>query len=107
MVKSKYGVTPGHDFSQMQDLLDMLKPALEKVNFTGNLAADRNAVRDSIAGIKNFTGLASGPISFCAAGSPECRDGNKTPVMIKYTRGGKNWKTAVAGTVTFKPTDGL
>ena len=107
MVKSKYGVTPGHDFSQMQDLLDMLKPALEQVNFTGNLAADRNAVRDSIANIRNFTGLASGPISFCAAGSPECRDGNKTPVMIKYTRGGKNWKTAVAGTVTFKPTDGL
>ena len=80
---------------------------LEKVNFTGNLAADRNAVRDSIAGIRNFTGLASGPISFCAAGSPECRDGNKTPVMIKYTKGGKNWKTAVAGTVTFKPGDGL
>jgi len=109
MVKDKYGVVPGHDFSQMQDLLDMLKPALTKASakFTGDLAADRLAVRDAIAGITNFTGLASGPISFCANGSPECRDGNKTPVMIKYSRGGKNWKTAVAGTVTFNPSDGL
>ena len=108
-IKDTYGVTPGHAFSQMQDLLDMLKPALTKAStkFTGDLAADRLAVRDAIAGITNFTGLASGPISFCANGSPECRDGNKTPVMIKYSRGGKNWKTAVAGTVTFNPSDGL
>ena len=50
----------------MQDLLNMLKPALTKAStkFTGDLAADRNAVRDAIAGITNFTGLASGPISF-------------------------------------------
>ena len=107
MVESKYGVTPGHDFSQMQDLLTMLKPALARVKFSGNLAADRNAVRDSIASIKNFTGLASGPISFCSAGTPECRDGNRTPVMIAYTKGGKKWKTKVAGTVTFKASDGL
>ena len=31
-IKSRYGVTPGHDFSQMEDLLTMLKPALEKSN---------------------------------------------------------------------------
>ena len=108
-IKDKYGVVPGHDFSQMQDLLDMLKPALEKaqLKFSGNLASDRNAVRDSIAGITNFTGLASGPIGFCSAGSPECRDGNKTPVMIEYTKGGKNFKTKVAGVVTFNPSAGL
>ena len=108
-IKDKYGVVPGHDFSQMQDLLDMLRPALEKaqIKFNGDLASDRNAVRDSIASITNFTGLASGPIGFCAAGSPECRDGNKTPVMIEYTKGGKNWKTKVAGTVTFNPSAGL
>ena len=108
-IKDTYGVVPGHDFSQMQDLLDMLRPALEsaQLKFSGDLAADRNQVRDSIAGITNFTGLASGPIGFCAAGSPECRDGNKTPVMIEYTKGGKNWKTKVAGTVTFNPSAGL
>ena len=108
-IKDKYGVVPGHDFSQMQDLLDMLRPALEKaqIKFNGDLASDRNAVRDSIASITNFTGLASGPIGFCAAGSPECRDGNKTPVMIEYTKGGKNFKTKVAGTVTFNPSAGL
>ena len=108
-IKSRYGVVPGHDFSQMDDLLTMLKPALEKAEkgFSGDLASDRKAVRDSIAGITNFTGLASGPISFCAAGSPEWRDGNRTPVMIEYTKGGKNWKTKVAGTVTFNASAGL
>ena len=29
MVKNKYGVVPGHDFSQMQDLLDILEIALK------------------------------------------------------------------------------
>ena len=45
----------------MEDLLTMLKPALEKAEkgFSGDLASDRKAVRDSIAGITNFTGLAS------------------------------------------------
>ena len=107
MVKNKYGVVPGHDFSQMQDLLDILEIALKKVNFSGDLAADRNAVRDAIASTKDFKGLASGPINFCGAGTPQCRDGNRTPVMIEYTRGGKNFKTQVAGKVTFNPTDGL
>ena len=107
MVKNKYGVVPGHDFSQMQDLLDILEIALKKVNYTGDLAKDRNAVRDAIASTKDFKGLASGPINFCATGTPECRDGNRTPVMIEYTRGGKNFKTKVAGKVTFNPRDGL
>ena len=86
MVKNKYGVVPGHDFSQMQDLLDILEIALKKVNFSGDLAADRNAVRDAIASTKDFKGLASGPINFCGPGTPQCRDGNRTPVMIEYTR---------------------
>ncbi len=107
MVKNKYGVVPGHDFSQMQDLLDILEISLKKVNFSGDLAKDRNAVRDAIASTKNFKGLASGPINFCGAGTPQCRDGNRTPVMIEYTRGGKNFKTKVAGKVTFNPDDGL
>ena len=78
-----------------------------QLKFSGDLAADRNAVRDSIAGITNFTGLASGPISFCKAGTPQCRDGNRTPIMIEYTKGGKDFKTRVAGKVTFKPSAGL
>ena len=40
-------------------------------------------------------------------GTPECRDGNRTPVMIEYTKGGKNFKTKVAGTVTFNASAGL
>ena len=107
MVKDKYGVVPGHDFSQMMDLLDILEIALKKTKFSGDLAADRNSLRDAIAATTDFRGLASGPINFCKSGSPECRDGNRTPVMIEYTKGGKNWKTKVAGTVTFNASAGL
>jgi hypothetical protein len=107
MVKDKYGVVPGHDFSQMMDLLDILEIALKKTKFSGDLAADRNKLRDAIAATTDFRGLASGPINFCKSGSPECRDGNRTPVMIEYTRGGKNFKTSVAGTVTFNASAGL
>ena len=64
MVKDKYGVVPGHDFSQMMDLLDILEIAL-KVKFSGDLAADRNKVRDAIMATTDFRGLASGPINFC------------------------------------------
>ena len=67
----------------------------------------RTAIRDAIANIQNYQGLASGPISFCADPTPECRDGNKTPVMIEYTKGGKDFVTKVLGTITFKPNHGL
>ena len=102
-----FKMTPDHDFSQMQDTLDILKPALQKVKFTGNLAADRNAIRDALASTTNFSGLASGPINFCGASTPQCRDGNRSPVMIEYTKGGKNFKTKVASVVTFDIDAGL
>ena len=50
--------------------------ALKNTNFTGSLD-DRTAIRDAIANVKGYEGLASGPISFCAAATPQCRDGNK------------------------------
>ena len=107
MVQNRYGVVPGHDFSQMWDLLEILRVAMENTEFSGDLAADRDALRDSIANTTNYSGLASGPIDFCADNTPQCRDGNKTPVMIEYTKGGKNFETRIAGTVTFESGAGL
>lgn len=107
MVQNRYGVVPGHDFSQMWDLLEILRVALENTEFSGDLAADRDALRDSIADTTDYHGLASGPINFCSDGTPQCRDGNRTPVMIEYIRGGKNFETRIAGTVTFDKDAGL
>ena len=110
MIKDKYGVLPDHDFSQAWDLIQIIEQALHNSDLQltdDSLANDRIAIRDAIANIQNYQGLASGPISFCAAPTPECRDGNKTPVMIEYIKGGKDFVTRVLGTITFDPNHGL
>ena len=67
MVKSRYGIhAPDHDFSQAYDLVRIMEIALKNANFTGSLADDRTAIRDAIASVNGYQGLASGPISFCA-----------------------------------------
>jgi branched-chain amino acid transport system substrate-binding protein len=111
MVKKRYGVhAPDHDFSQAYDLVRIVEIALNNANLkldSGSLAADRTAIRDSIASIKNYEGLASGPISFCAAATPQCRDGNRTAVLIAYSKGGKDYKTEVLARVTMPADFGL
>ena len=111
MVKKRYGVhAPDHDFSQAYDLVRIVEIALNNTNLkldNGSLAADRTAIRDSIASVKNYEGLASGPISFCAAATPQCRDGNRTAVLIAYSKGGENYKTEVLARVTMPADFGL
>ena len=51
--------------------------------------------------------MASGPISFCAAATPQCRDGNRTAVLIGYTKGGENFETEVLARVTMEEDFGL
>ena len=93
MVKDRYGIpAPDHDFSQAYDLIRIVEIALNNSDLkltSSSLAADRTAIRDAIANVKNYQGLASGPISFCADATPQCRDGNKTPVLIAYKKGGE------------------
>ena len=72
-----------------------------------SLAADRTTIRDAIASVENYRGLASGPISFCAAPTPQCRDGNKTPVLIHYTKGGEEFETEVLARVPMPVNFGL
>jgi branched-chain amino acid transport system substrate-binding protein len=111
IVKSRYGInSPDHDFSQAYDLVRIAEIALNSADLkldSASLAADRAAIRDAIASVKNYQGLASGPISFCAAATPQCRDGNRTAVLIAYTKGGENYKTEVLARVTMPIDFGL
>jgi len=111
MVKTKYGVAcPDHDFSQSYDTVQLVKLALKtaKLKLTDDsLKEDRLAIRDALAGIKDFQGLASGPINFCADPTPQCRDGNRTGILVEYTKGGKDYDTNVLARVSFEPDFGL
>ena len=57
--------------------------------------------------VKNFTGLASGPINFCADPTPQCRDGNRAGILVEYTKGGKDFDTRILARVSFDPDFGL
>ena len=111
MTRQRYGIhAPDHDFSQAYDLVRIMEIALKNADLDlsdGALAADRTAIRDAIANVEGYEGLASGPISFCAAPTPQCRDGNRTAVLIGYTKGGENFETEVLARVTMEPDFGL
>jgi len=111
LVQTKYNVRcPDHDFSQAYETAQIIKLALKnaKLELTdASLKADRAAIRDALANIKNFTGLASGPINFCADATPQCRDGNRTGILVEYTKGGKDYDMAVLARVSFEPDFGL
>lgn len=110
MVQQKYKFTcPDHDFSQAWDAAQIAKMALAKANLKltdASLADDRRAIRDALATIK-YEGLAAGPIEFCAAPTPQCRDGNRTAILVQYTKGGEKFETKVLGRVSFDKDFGL
>ena len=84
--------------------------ALRRARLTlddASLAADRTAIRDALASIRNYQGLASGPISFCEAATPQCRDGNRTPVIMEYTKGGENFELKIIARPTMDINTGL
>jgi branched-chain amino acid transport system substrate-binding protein len=111
MVRKRYDIhAPDHDFSQAYDLIRIVEIALSRADLkldSGSVAADRTAIRDAIASVENYEGLASGPISFCAAPTPQCRDGNRTAVLIAYSKGGKDYVTEVLARVTMPADFGL
>ena len=111
MVREKYAVRcPDHDWSQAYDTVQIIKQALtgSKLTLTAaSLKADRAAIRDAIAKVQNFKGLASGPITFCADPTPQCRDGNKTGILVEYIKGGKDYDTRVLARVSFEADFGL
>ena len=111
MVKQRYGISKvDHDFSQAYDLVRIVEIALRNADLKlddDNLKADRTAIRDAIAGVKNYEGLASGPISFCADPTPQCRDGNRTVVLIGYKKGGEDFELGILDRVTMPVEFGL
>ncbi len=111
MVKERYGIDKvDHDFSQAWDLIRIVEIALSNADLQltdDSLAADRTAIRDAIAGVQNYEGLASGPISFCADPTPECRDGNRTVVLIGYEKGGEDFEVGILDRVTMPIDFGL
>ena len=111
LVQDKYKVRcPDHDFSQAYETAQIVKLALKNANLAltdAGLKADRTAIRDALAGIKNFSGLASGPINFCADATPQCRDGNRTGILVEYTKGGKDYDSRVLARVSFDADFGL
>src|SRR5262249_29573159 len=74
LVQDKYKVRcPDHDFSQAYETAQLVKLALGRAKLTltdASLKADRTAIRDALANIKDYNGLASGPINFCADPTP-------------------------------------
>ena len=111
MVQEKYKVRcPDHDFSQAYETAQLVKLALSKAKLgltDATLKEDRKAIRDALAGIKDYQGLASGPINFCAEPTPQCRDGNRAGILVEYTKGGKDFETAILARVAFDADFGL
>ena len=111
MVQDTYGVRcPDHDFSQAWDLAQIVKQTLERVDLKltdDSLAADRRKIRDGLIDLPPYSGLGSGPIDWCAAPTPQCRDGNRTGILVEYTKGGKNYEMRVLARVSFDPDFGL
>lgn len=111
MVQEKYKVRcPDHDFSQAYETAQIVKLALSRAKLgltDATLAADRKAIRDALATIKDYQGLASGPINFCADPTPQCRDGNRTGILVEYTKGGKDYEMRVLARVGFEADFGL
>ena len=111
MVQDTYGVPcPDHDFSQAWDLAQIVKQTLARVDLKltdDSLAADRKAIRDGFIDLPPYEGLASGPIKWCADPTPQCRDGNRTGILVEYTKGGEDYEMSVLARVSFDPDFGL
>jgi branched-chain amino acid transport system substrate-binding protein len=111
MVRERYGVRcPDHDFSQAWDTAQIAVKALKMAKLTltdAALAEDRRKIRDALIDMPPYEGLASGPISWCADPTPQCRDGNRTGVLIQYTKGGEDYDMKVLARVSFEPDFGL
>ena len=113
LVQEKYQVRcPDHDWAQAYSTAQIVKEALKragpKLKLTeASLAEDRTTIRDAFASIRDFQGVVPGKISFCADPTPQCRDGNRTPILVEYTKGGKDYEMKQLATVTFDPDFGL
>src|SRR5205814_8314513 len=102
--------SPEHDRATRYETAHIGKAELARADLKltdASLADDRKAIRDALAGIHDFQGVVPGKINFCADPTPQCRDGNRTPILVQYTKGGKEYEMKQLATVTFEPDFGL
>ena len=86
----KFGSAPDQFAAQAYDAMYIVAEGLKKTKLTGNLAADRAALRDALPTVKH-TG-ATGPFAFRRAmdksGKPAGYDAEQTPI-VSVTKDGK------------------
>jgi branched-chain amino acid transport system substrate-binding protein len=74
-----------HNSAQAYDTVQLLSEVLAKLdlgNTSDTLAADREAIRDALASVKNWKGL-TGVTSFGPGSGPEDRDGKKVATVYQ------------------------
>jgi branched-chain amino acid transport system substrate-binding protein len=88
--KARYNTNPDQFAAQAYDAMHIAAAGMKNVKFTGELAADRAALRDALATVQ-WTG-ATGPFKFeqikNKAGQLAGYDAVQTPI-ISVTKGGK------------------
>lgn len=88
--KKKYNAEPNQFAAQAYDALNIVAVALKGIKLSGNLDADRRALRDALPAV-SFTGV-TGPFKFRAAkskdGKPAGYDAEQKP-FIYVVQGGK------------------
>jgi ABC-type branched-subunit amino acid transport system substrate-binding protein len=111
MVKTTYKLSePNFPIAMTYDTIAIAKQALERAHLgltDESLADDRRAIRDSLTQVHDFKGVVLGPVNFCAAPTPQCRDGNRTALLITYVKGGENFAVKVIGQETLPADAGL
>ncbi|MBP3072057.1 ABC transporter substrate-binding protein, partial [Acinetobacter baumannii] len=84
-----YKAAPDQFAAQAYDAMNIASKALKTVKFSGNLEADRKAIRDALPAVKH-TG-ATGAFAFrqvTARGKPAGYDAVQTPI-VSVTKNGK------------------
>lgn len=88
--KAAYGETPDEPAALTWDAVRIFLQAVKDTGrISGNLVADRKAVRDAIVKIKNFDG-ATGEMTFNESGDPD-----KCAVIVKIENGAFNFHESV------------
>ncbi len=88
--RAKFGTDPDQFAAQAYDAMYIVADALKTTKTTGNLAADRSALRDTLPNVKHVG--ATGPFEFRRAkdkdGKPAGYDAQQTPI-VSVTKDGK------------------
>jgi branched-chain amino acid transport system substrate-binding protein len=77
--KARYGYVPDDVAALTWDAIRLLARAIEKSSLSGDLKKDRAAIKDQLAGIRDFDGI-TGNMTFTPEGDPA-----KCAVVVKIT----------------------